>query len=114
MNQFRDIIDAYLTNYASFEKGKVIFDCDYGELIFYKKNPNTLILHGIYIFPEYRNTGLCRDILHYLIDQTGDLFHYICVESVISNILYMYLLRFTYKNQKFINTKNGFIYKIKK
>ena len=46
------------------------FYCDYGELVFYKRKDNECIVHGIYIFPEYRQQGFCRDILHYLIDQS--------------------------------------------
>jgi hypothetical protein len=112
MDQFKEIIDAYFTNYDSFEKGKVSFDCDYGELTFYKQNDDICVLHGIYIFPQYRNKGLCRDILHYLIVQCTHKFKYFCVQSVISKILYNYLLRFTYKNKKFKNTKSGFVYVI--
>ena len=112
MDQFNEIIDAYFTNYESFEEEKVSFDCDYGELTFYKRNDNICVLHGIYIFPKYRNKGFCRYILQYLIDKCEGIFPYFCVESVISNVLYMYLLRFTYKNKKFKNTVDGFIYKI--
>lgn len=113
MEQFKEIIDAYLLNYSKFEKGKVPFDCDYGELIFYKDNTKRLILYGIYIFPEYRQQGFCRNILHYLIDRCPEGFNSVCVQSVLSNILYAYLTRFTYKNKKFKNTKNGFVYVIK-
>ena len=113
MDQFKEVIDAYFTNYTSFEKGKVSFDCDCGELIFYKRNDDMLVLYGIYIFPPYRNKGFCREILCYLIDQCTNKFKYFCVESVISNVLYMYLLRFSYNNKKFKNTVDGFIYRIK-
>lgn len=114
MDQFKEIIDTYIENYLKFENGKVNFDCDYGELIFFKENDNFLVLHGIYIFPEHRNKGLCREILHYLIEQCANKFKYICVQSVISKNLYEYLLRFRYKNKKFKNTKTGFVYVIKK
>ncbi len=113
MEQFKEIIDAYIENYSKFENGKVNFDCDYGELIFFKDNSNILILFGIYIFPQHRNKGLCRHILHYLIEQCSNKFKYLCIQSVISKILYEYLLRFSYNNKKFKNTINGFIYKIK-
>ena len=113
MEQFKEIIDDYLSNYSKFKNGKVPFDCVYGELIFYKSNSKKLILYGIYIFPEYRQQGLCRDILHYLIDNCSDKFNSIWVQSVISKILYNYLLRFTYKNKNFKNTKDGFVYVIK-
>jgi len=112
MDQFKEIIDAYVENYSKFENGKVSFDCDYGELIFYKRNDDICTLHGIYIFPQYRKKGLCRDILQYIIDKCQGIYSYFCVESVISKILYNYLLRFTYNNKKFKLVKTGFIYKI--
>lgn len=113
MEQFTEIIDAYISNYESYEKGKVELDCDYGELIFLKDNRNMLTLFGIYIHPEYREQGFCRSILQYLIDKSKCQFKYVLVESVMSKILYEYLLRFKYENKKFKNTKNGFIYNIK-
>ena len=112
MEQFTEIIDAYITNYESFEKGKISFDCDYGELTFLKDDDNVLILYAIFIFPQHREKGLCRDSLHYLIDKAPTKFKYVCVQSVLSKVLYEYLLRFTYKCKKFKNTKDGFIYKI--
>lgn len=114
MEQFKEIIDTYLLNYELYEVGKVEFDCKYGELIFFKGNKNMLTLFGIYIFPEYRQKGFCRNILEYLIDKSTDKFKYVLVESVISKILYEYLLRFKYKNQKFKKSYEGFIYKIKR
>jgi hypothetical protein len=111
MDQFTEIIDAYISNYESFEKGKVSFDCDYGELTFLKENDNMLILYAIFIFPQYREKGLCRDILRLLIDKAPNQFKCVCVQSVLSKILYEYLLRFTYKNKKFKNTADGFVYK---
>lgn len=112
MEQFKEIIDAYISNYSKFEQSKIPFDCDYGELIFVKTNKDILILYGIYIYPEYREKGLCRDILHYLIDKSDGQFKYIRVESVLSKVLYEYLLRFSYKNKKFKTTKSGFVYVI--
>lgn len=111
MEQFNEIIDTYLLNYDLYENGKVEFECDYGELIFFKRNRNMLILFGICIFPEYRQKGLCRNILHYLIDKSREKFKYVLVESVLSKVLYEYLLRFEYKNRKFKRTYEGFLYK---
>lgn len=113
MEQFKEIINEYFTNYSSFEKGKVCFDCEYGELTFYKNDDsNILILNGIYIFPQHRNKGLCRYILHNIIDNCNSKFDYFCVESVISKILYTYLSRFKYNGKMFKNTTQGFLYKI--
>lgn len=112
MDQFKEIIDAYISNYNSFEKCKISFDCDYGELIFNKENDNCLTIYGIYIFPKHRNKGLCREILHYLIEQCTNKFKYFCVQSVLSKVLYNYLLRFKYKDKKFKNISSGFIYVI--
>ena len=113
MEEFKKIIDTYLLNYESYEKGKVEFDCDYGELTFVKEQGNMLILYAIYILPQYREKGICRGILHYLIDKAPEKIKYVCVQSVLSKILYEFLLRFKYKDKKFMNTKNGFIYNIK-
>lgn len=112
MEKFKEIIDTYFLNYDLYETGKVEFDCDYGELIFFKENNNILTFFGIYIHPEYRQQGFCRSILHYLIEKSKDRFKYILIESVMSKILYEYLLRFNYKNKKFKLVNTGFIYKI--
>lgn len=113
MDKFKEVIDTYLLNYDLYDSGKVVFECEYGELIFFKDNPKILILFGIYIFPKYQKKGLCRNILQYLIDKTPKNFTYISIQSVLSKVLYEYLLRFTYKNKMFKLCKNGFIYKIK-
>ena len=112
METLIECVDKYLSNYSTYDKGKVFFENKYGELIFLKNNSNILILFGIYIHPEYRQKGICRDILHHLIDKSSLNFKVICIESVLSKILYEYLLRFEYKNKKFIINKQGFIYKL--
>jgi hypothetical protein len=112
-NTFNNVIDLFIANYYIYEKGKVEFNFDYGELTFNKINNEVLILSGIYIFPEYRKKGYCREILHYLIDKSSTKFKYICIESVISKILYNYLIRFEYNKTKFKCKKNGFYYKLK-
>jgi hypothetical protein len=115
MDQFKEIIDTYFLNYDLYENGKISFECDYGELIFLKSNKDDLILFAIYISSKYRENGLCRNILHYLIDKTLTYkkFKNVCVQSVLSKVLYEYLLRFTYKGKKFKNVEDGFVYKIK-
>ena len=112
MKNFIELIDTYLLNYSTYKNGKVELECDQGELIFYKKKSNVLTIHGIYIYPEYRQQGLCRGILQYLIDlkTCSNKFDFLCVQSVLSKILYEYLERFTYKDKKFANKKLGFFY----
>jgi hypothetical protein len=116
MKNFIELIDLYLSNYSTYKNGKVELECDQGELIFYKKKPSVITIHGIYIYPEYRQQGLCRGILQYLIDSRTCLnsnlknFKFLCVQSVLSKILYEYLERFRYKDKKFANKKIGFFY----
>ena len=112
MKNFIELIDTYLSNYSTYKNGKVELECNQGELIFYKKKSNVITIHGIYIYTEYRQQGLCRGILQYLIDTLQNLkkFDSLCVQSVLSKILYEYLERFTYKNKKFANKKLGFFY----
>ena len=45
MEKFREIIDTYLFNYDLYENGKLEFECDYGELIFYKRKRNMLLVN---------------------------------------------------------------------
>ena len=113
MEGFIELIDTYLSNYSTYKKGKVNFECLSGELIFIKNNSNMLILFGIYINPDYREKGFCRNILHYLIDSAKEKnFKYFSVQSVLSKVLYEYLLRFRYKNKGFKLKNTGFVYTI--
>ena len=112
MNKYETIIDTFFSNYSTYDNGKVSFEYEYGELIFFKKNPKVLTLFGIYIHPEYRQKGMCRNILQYLIDKKTNNFQYLCIQSVLSKILYEYLLRFEYKNKKFKNKMTGFFYEL--
>lgn len=119
MEEFEKIIDTYLSKYSTYENGKIVFECDYGELIFLKSDANILTIYGIYIHPEYRQKGLCRNILHYLIDASSKNtllprhpFKELCIQSVLSNILYNYLCRFKYNNKIFTKHREGFFYKL--
>jgi hypothetical protein len=113
MEQFINIIDTYFDNYETYKIGNTTFECEYGELIFYKEEPNIITLYGIYVIPEYRQQGFCRSIIQYIINKSEDRFTYFIIESVLSKILYDYLERFTYKNKSFQNTFDGFVYKLK-
>lgn len=113
MEKMKELIDTYLDKYDIYKNGKVTFDCEYGELIFYKEIPDCLTLHSIYFYPEYRRQGLCRNVLHYLIEKSSNKFKYLCVEAVLSKILHDYLIRFKYKNNQFKKVFDGFYYKMK-
>lgn len=112
MNKYEPIIDTFFENYSTYDNGKVSFEYEYGELIFFKKNPKIVTLFGIYIYPEYREKGICRNILQYLIDKKTPKFQQLCIQSVLSKVLYEYLLRFKYKNKKFKNRLTGFFYEL--
>jgi hypothetical protein len=112
MEKIIELIDTYLSNYSTYDNGKVIFECEYCELIFYKKSSKFLTLFGIYIHPDYREKGFCRQILYYLIDKGSNNFNFLCIQSVLSKILYEYLQRFKYKDKKFELKKLGFVYKL--
>ena len=101
MSNFIELIDTYISNYSTYPDGKIEFECKYGDLIFYKAGSRAIIIHGIYIFPEYRQHGLCRGIIEYLIDNAPRTFKCIRIQSVISKILYDYLLRFRYRGRGF-------------
>jgi len=114
MEKIIKLIDNYIKNYNNYGIGKHSLECEYGEIIFYKdkKNINNMIVQGIYIKPEFRKQGLCKSIFNYIIENFSSKFKYFCVQSVISKILYEYLLRFEYNNKHFILKKNGFFYKL--
>ena len=108
MSNFTEIIDTYLENYSTYNNGMVEFECKYGSLTFYKPTHPIIIVHAIYILPEYRQQGVCRNILQYLIDSAPKMFKKVRVQTVLSKVLYEYLLRFEYKNRKFKLSTYGF------
>ena len=112
MEEFIKIIDAYYEKYSTYADGKVVFECDFGELTFYKKDPRYITIFSICVVPEYRQQGICSNIFKYIINKNNRRFKYFMVESVLSKILYEYLLRFKYKDKKFRLESSGFIYKI--
>jgi len=114
MEEFIKIIDEYYEKYSTYADGKVVFECEFGELIFYKKDPQYMTIFSICVVPEYRQHGICSNIFKYIIDKNvknDRQFKYFMVESVLSKILYEYLLRFKYNDKKFRLESCGFIYK---
>jgi predicted GNAT family acetyltransferase len=114
-----NLIDIYSSNFAIYGQGYVTLNCEYGELTFLKNKTKMLIIHGIFIKEQYKKKGICRNILQYIVDvnnannandvnNANNKFKQLCFNSVLSKILYEYLLRFEYKNKKFRLTKTGF------
>ncbi len=106
-NDFTQIIQTYYNNYNFYSIGKICFNCLYGSIEFVKThNSNKLYVHEIYIKEQYRNQGLCKEFIKYLIDIFPN--KIIIIQSVLSKILYNFLLKFKYNNKYFILNKEGF------
>ena len=114
---FYKIVDDYIDNILLLDNDtnivkKFCYDCDYGSIEFIrypkKSNIKKIIVHEIYVREQYRNQGLCKEFIKYLIDKSDKI--NIMIQSVLSKILYNFLLRFEYKEKKFIVTKQGFLY----
>ena len=114
---FYKIIDDYLDNILLLKDDtnitkKFCYNCDYGSIEFIKhqskSNIKKIIVHEIYIKEQYRNQGLCKEFIKYLIDKSDK--KNIMIQSVLSKILYDFLLRFEYREKKFILIKEGFVF----
>lgn len=92
---------------------KFCYDCEFGSIEFVL-NLNDLIkkkviVHEIYIKEPYRNQGLCKGFVKNLIDKL-EINNILIIQTVISKILYYFLLRFKYLDKKFILKTEGFVY----
>lgn len=123
---FYEIVDDYLNNiFLSTYKSnqfiqnlnnsvyKFCYDCEYGSIEFVRDfnnlNKKKIIVHEIYIGYQYRNQGLCKEFIKYLIDKSYEK-NTIVIQSVLSKILYNFLLRFEHRGKKFIiKKKEGFV-----
>ena len=115
---FYKIVDDYLDNILLLENDtnnivkKFCYDCEYGSIEFIrhpkKSNIKKIIVHGIYIIEQYRNQGFCKEFIKYLIDKSDK--QNIIIQSVLSKILYDFLLRFEYMGKRFILIKEGFVF----
>jgi hypothetical protein len=74
-----------------------------------KKDKNKLIIHSIYVIEKYRKNNLCKEFIKYILDKSN--FNKIIIQSVLSKILYNFLLKFEHNGKKFILKKEGFVYK---
>lgn len=109
-NDFFHIVDYYLDNTNMLNTGTNGFNCEYGSIEFIKlSSSNVVIIHEIYVKTQYRNKGMCKDFIKYLIDKLKNK-QKIIIRSVLSKILYEFLLRFEYAQNKFVINKEGFVY----
>lgn len=100
------IINKYLNEYHILPYGKNEYECKYGNITFIKENCNVIIVYEIYIKEQYRRQGMCHDFIVSLIQSR---YNFLIV-SVLSKILYYYLMRFNYNGRKFRLTNKGFLF----
>jgi hypothetical protein len=110
MKNFYEIVDFYINNYDILESKRHNFECIYGSIEFIKNdtNLNSIIIQEILVYEYYRRQGLCKNFIKYLVEKASD--KKIIIQSVISKILYNFLLKFEYNDKKFILKKDGFCY----
>jgi hypothetical protein len=91
---------------------KFCYECEFGSTEFVQDSNNLkkkIIVHEIYVKEQYRNQGLCKGFIKDLIDKLEKK-NILVIQSVLSKILYYFLLRFEYLDKKFILKKEGFVY----
>lgn len=100
----QDIIDKYNNEYESLELGKHSYDNEIGTITFIK-GKKYVTIYEIYIKTEHRNSGHCRKfIINMILNEKSFM-----IVSVLSIILYEYLLRFKYNGYRFKLTPLGFL-----
>ena len=112
-DDFIQIVEHYLDNFCKLQyENKYYYNCIYGSIEFYKStNNNKIIVHEIYILEQYRRNGLCGNFIKFLIDKIVGTHKILVIQSVLSKILYDYLLRFNYNKYTFVLKKEGFVIK---
>lgn len=102
---FKIALDDYLMKYKNFSTGNCEYNTIEGYLRFVKGNNNDVILDGIFVKEEFRERGILTNFLKYIIDiQIPNVW----IVSVLSDILYHYLMRFSYNGYRFKLGKLGF------
>lgn len=112
-DDFIQIVEHYLDNFCKLQyENKYYYNSIYGSIEFYKStNNNKIIVHEIYILEQYRRNGLCGNFIKFLIDKIEGTHKILVIQSVLSKILYDYLLRFNYNKYTFVLKKEGFVIK---
>jgi len=108
MFSFRTAFDDYVINLDIFE-----YETIEGSLRFVKNDSNMIIIDEIYVKKEFRQRGILKIFLehvtNYMIKNKNKQF---MIQSVISKILYDYLIRYEKNGCKFMLTKSGFLLKV--
>ena len=105
------IIDTYINKYNELNMYKNSYECDFGSLTFIKDKSERIILYEIYIKEEYRRSGICRNLIIYCIISCKQNKKKFIIISVISKILYNFLISFKCIYGKFNLTNEGFLFK---
>lgn len=105
MFSFQTALDNYLINYNIINIGNFEYTTIEGELRFVKINNTDIVLDCIIVKKDFRECGILTKFLKYIVDKQIENFW---IVSVISNILYHYLLRFKYNGYHFELNKRGF------
>lgn len=101
-----ELVDQYYDEYENLSCGKHSYENDIGCITFIKtNNHNRITLFEIYVNEKYRNQGHCRRLFIHMIMKGKNFI----VISVLSRILYDYLLRFKYEGHCFCFDKRGFL-----
>lgn len=105
MHSFVTAFDDYIENKLTRE-----YDTIEGNLRFVNNNDNLIIIDVIYVKECFRQRGLFKNFLQYVVDYVNKTKKYkFMIVSVLSKILYEYLSRFVYHEHKFKLTCDGFL-----
>lgn len=105
MYSFTTAFDDYIKNKVARE-----YDTVEGNLRFVNNNNNLIIIDVIYVKECFRQRGILKMFLQYVVDNICKTKKYkFMIASVLSKILYDYLLRFNYNEHKFKLKRDGFL-----
>lgn len=111
------MIHSFKTAFDDYVKNAIITEYDTleGNLRFVKNNKKIIIIDVIYIKKCFRKKGILKNFLRYIVNYIKNISDVeFMIVSVLSKILYEYLLRFEYDGYKFKLVEDGFLLKINK
>jgi len=101
---------SFITAFDDHIKNKVIYDYNTieGNLRFVK-NKSIIIIDVIFLHECFRRRGILKKFLHHVVNSVKIFKFKFMIQSVLSKILYEYLLRFNYDGHTFKLCKDGFL-----